>query len=101
MRTGLDFQETIYLAKQTQAQRLKDSGYDERLIVESPYVVQYADSIGIPLEQAVSEILLQAKLDHEFLAKTEQIRMQYFTEVKRAKTPQELESILTAFKRAA
>ena len=101
VRTGLDFQESIYLTKQMQAQRLKDSDYDERLITESPYVVQYADAIGIPLEQAADEILLQSKLDHEFLAKTEKVRMQYFTAVKRAKTPQELESILAAFKREA
>lgn len=101
VRTGLDFQELIYIAKEMQARLLKASGFDTKLIVESPYVVYYADALGIPLEQAAEEILLQAKLDHEYLAKTEKVRMEFFRKVRDAKDPKELPALLSDFKRQA
>jgi len=98
VRTGLDFQELIYTAKETQARRLKESGFDPKLVIESPYIVYYADSLNMPLEQAVEEILLQAKLDHEYLAKTENVRMDYFRKVRNSKTPDEVVKALEEFK---
>ncbi len=99
VRSGLDFQELIYVSKEAQARRLKDSGFDPKLIIQSPYVVYYADELGISIERAVEEILLQAQLDHEFLAKNEKLRMKYFNKVKHAKNEQELEAIRIEFTR--
>ncbi len=90
VRTGLDFQELIYTAKENQARRLKESGFDPKLIIESPYVVYYADALGISIERAAEEILLQAKLDHEFLAKNEKLRMTYFNKVRSAESEADL-----------
>lgn len=96
--TGLLFQETVYAEKERQARRLKDAGYDERNAREAPYVVQYADSCGIPLRQAAEEILLQAQLDHEFLAKTEKIRLALFKKIKLARTAEELDDIINTYR---
>ncbi|MSU73920.1 hypothetical protein EXS56_02140 [Candidatus Kaiserbacteria bacterium] len=99
VRSGLDFQELVYVSKEAQARRLKDSGFDPKLIIQSPYVVYYADELGISIERAVEEILLQAQLDHEFLAKNEKLRMKYFNKVKRAENERELEAIRIEFTR--
>lgn len=99
VRSGLNFQELVYVSKEAQARRLKDSGFDPKLIIQSPYVVYYADELGISIERAVEEILLQAQLDHEFLAKNEKLRMKYFNRVKHAKDERELEAIRIEFTR--
>lgn len=99
VRSGLDFQDLVYMAKEIQARRLKESGFDPKLVIESPYVVYYADALGLPLERAVEEILLQAKLDHEFLAKNEKLRMTYFSKVKAATSGFELEQARVEFNR--
>ncbi len=99
VRSGLDFQELVYVSKEAQARRLKDSGFDPKLIIQSPYVVYYADELGISIERAAEEILLQAQLDHEFLAKNEKLRMKYFNKVKRAENERELEAIRIEFTR--
>jgi len=75
--TGFNFQETIYLSKYEEARRFKESGYDESLILEMPYVVQYAEVANIPLQQAADDILFKAKLDSEFLSRTEALRIRY------------------------
>ena len=97
--TGLLFQEMIYAEKEKQAQALKDADFDERQTAVAPYVVQYADYSEISLQQAAEEILLQAKLDHEYLAKTEKIRLALFKKIRSAKTPEETEAVFTNFQK--
>lgn len=97
VRTGIDFQETVYLTKKMQAQRFKDNGYDESAILEYPYVLQYADHTGIPLRQAAEDILLKASLDDQLLAKTELLRLKYFNLVKGADDPKKLPNMYQEF----
>lgn len=96
-RTGINLQETIYFAKKEQAKTFKDSGYDESLIMEYPYVLQYADYAGITVRQAADDILFKAKLGDESLAKTELLRLKYFNKVKKAAACEELNAIYEEF----
>lgn len=99
LRSGIEFQETVYLVKRMQAQAFKASGYDENRIEDCHYVVQYADFAGISLRQAADDILLKAKFDDEILAKTELLRLRYFNKVKQAQDPEELPAIFEEFTR--
>lgn len=95
--TGVQFQETVYLTKKMQAAVFKNSGYDEDLIIEYPYVLQYADYANLSLRQATEDILLKAKLDDELLAKTELLRLKYFNKIKKATAPDQLPVIYEEF----
>jgi hypothetical protein len=97
--TGIPLQETVYMTKKLQAQRFKDSGYNEDNILAYPYVLQYADVAQIPLAAAADEILLKARLDDDVLSKTEMIRLAYFDRVRRATTPEDIPNILKEFDR--
>lgn len=97
--TGVMFQESVYLSKRLQANEFRNSGYDEKLIANYPYVFQYADFLEIPFNQAADEILLKAKFDDDLLAKTELLRLMYFDKVKKAKTTTQLDSIVSDFVR--
>ena len=97
--TGLVFQAAIYTEKERQARSLKDADFDEHRAASAPYVVQYADDSGISLREAAEEILLQAKLDHEHLARTEKIRLALFKKIRLAKTPEEVEGVLDTFRK--
>ena len=99
LRTGLQFQESIYLTKKTQAQAFKDSRYDENVIMEYPYVLQYADFANISLKEAADDILFKAKLDDQYLANTELLRLRYFNKVRDATEPEQLSAILEEFQR--
>lgn len=99
VRTGFEFQETVYLTKKLQAQKFKDSGYDENVIMEYPYVLHYADYAGIPLKEAADDILFQAKLDDQHLANTELLRLRYFNKVRDATKPEQLPAIFEEFLR--
>ena len=96
--TGLLFQAAIYAEKERQAVALKDADFDERRD-SAPYVVQYADDSGMSLREAAEEILLQARLDHEQLAKTEKLRLALFKKIKRAKTPEEVGEVMDTFRK--
>jgi hypothetical protein len=96
---GLFFQETIYAAKQKQAQLFKDSGFDEACAASVPYVVQYAEETAMSLQDAAEDILFQAQLFHEHLEKTEKVRLALFRKIKRARTPAELEETMERFQR--
>jgi hypothetical protein len=84
MLTGVNFQDYVYIEKTAQARAFKASGYDEDRIFEFPYVLQYADFVGISLQQATDDILLKRSFDEEILVKTELIRLKYFNKVKQA-----------------
>ena len=88
--TGIIFQETVYLNKRREAEFLKKDGYSEETLHEFPYIVQYADYAGISINDAIEEILFQAKLDNQLLAKTELLRIRYFNKIKDAVTPDEV-----------
>ena len=95
--TGLLFQAAIYTEKERQALGLKEADFDERRAA-APYVVEYADATGISLREATEEILLQARLDHEQLAKTEKLRLALFRKIRAAKTPEEVGEIVDTFR---
>lgn len=97
VRTGLDFQDRVYLTKERQAILFKESGYDENLVLEVPYVFQYADIARITPKQAANEILFQAKLDSDLLLKTELLRLKYFRALRGASAPAEVSDILWRF----
>ncbi len=99
IETGAYFQETVYRSKKTQAKTFRESAYDDNLIMEFPYVAQYADYAGISLRQAADDILFKSKLDDDFLAKTELLRLKYFNKVKKVATPEEMAPILEEFTR--
>jgi len=99
--TGFLAQEAIYLKKYLEAQRLVDQSFSKEAVAQSPYVVSYADLCGISVEKATAEILLQAKLDHEFLAKTELLRLRFFSRVRRAASDAEIIDILASFRSEA
>jgi hypothetical protein len=93
LRHSMDFQEGIYLAKRLQAQQFKDAQYNDDLILNYPYVLQYADFADITNKQAAENILLKAKMEDEYLAKTELLRLRYFGEIKQASQPSQLDNI--------
>lgn len=97
-RTGLHFQETVYITKRSQAEEFKASGYDERYITNYPYVIYYADLVDITYQEAADDILLKAKLSDQVLAKTEQLRMKYFRLLKQVQVPTQLEPLFDQFK---
>ncbi|MDB5238639.1 MAG: hypothetical protein JWM46_909 [Candidatus Kaiserbacteria bacterium] len=90
--SGLSFQEQIYMNKESEAKRLKENGYEHP--EQALYVAQYAEVSGTSLEQAAEEILLQATLNREYLAKTERIRLEVYKSMKAAKTVEEVNKIL-------
>ena len=97
--TGVMLQEKVYIEKQRQAEAFRDSGYEERDIMNYPYVLQYADIFGITLRQSADNILLRAKLDDAILMKTEAVRLMYFDRVKQAKSEEDLRIISEDFER--
>lgn len=99
LETGIDMQETVYLLKKMQALRFRDANYDERILLDVPFVLQYADLRDIPLKQAADDIIFKAKLDEDLLAKTELLRMKYFKRVRSAKTTDDVLDIMNHFER--
>lgn len=97
--TGVLFQEQIYLTKKMQAEEFRDSGYDESFVMKYPYVMQYADYANISLRQAADDILLKAKFDDALLAKTELLRLKYFSTIKNATEADQLPDIFEEFMR--
>ncbi len=95
-RTGVEFQETVYLLKRIEAEKCKESGYDEARAVEFPFVLQYADFADIPLKEAADEIIFKAKLDEQLLAKTEFLRLKHFSALKKAQTAEEADAVIAA-----
>lgn len=95
---GIASQSTVYLLKRIQAQRFKDSGYNEGTILEIPFVVHYADLVNIPLKQAADDILFKAKLDDDLLSKTETLRLKYFRQIREVTAPEEIPEIMRRFR---
>lgn len=96
---GLKFQSLIYFSKKLQAQAFRDSGYDERKALASPYVLQYANHAGISPRQAADDILLKAKFTDDILMKTEMLRLKYVGKVRKAATISELDAVHQEFVR--
>ncbi len=97
--TGVLFQEAVYTNKRREAERIKESGYVTDAPHRYPYVVQYADLAGVSIKEAVDEILFQAELDDQLLAKTETLRIRYFNRVKKASTPEEVHVLFLDYRR--
>jgi hypothetical protein len=97
VRTGVDFQETVYLIKKAEAAAFKATGYDESRLFEYPYVLQYADFAKIPAKEAADAILFSAKLDEQLLMRSELLRLKYFKKVKDATSPEEMKTIIDGF----
>lgn len=95
--TGVFFQDKVYMTKRLQAETFKSSGYNEDTIMEYPYVMQYADYAHLSFKEATEEILLKAKLDDQYFANSELLRLKYSNKLKRAQTIKELETILKEF----
>ncbi|MEX2013348.1 MAG: hypothetical protein WD897_00320 [Parcubacteria group bacterium] len=96
-RTGVYGQEWVYADKKAEAQAFRASGYDENILVECPYVAQYADYAKISLRQAADDILFNVKLDKHNIANTELLRLRYFNLVKKATSSEELNTIVDGF----
>lgn len=97
--TGTLLQETVYAKKREQARAFKDAGSNEADALQYPYVLQYAELLGISLAQAADDILFKAQLDDDILAKTEWLRLKYLAKVRSAKTVADVAAIYTDFKR--
>lgn len=98
LNTGFFFQETIYAEKEKQAHAVLQGGASGGDAEAAPYVAQYAEDNGMPLKQAAEEIALQARLDREYLVKTERVRLAVFRKLKLAKTPEEVQKIVDTFR---
>ncbi len=83
------YQEAIYSIKKTQATEFKNSGYDEKYIMNYPFIVQYADFANLSIRQATDDIIFQAELYENRLLRNESLRLKYFNSVKNMKEPQE------------
>jgi len=92
--TGLILQEYVYIGKQLQAQRYADSGFDDKLLPELSYVVQYAREQGISTQKAAELFLFRAQLDHDYLSKIEIVRSKFFDGLRAAKTAEETEEVM-------
>ncbi|MEY4747752.1 MAG: hypothetical protein RLZZ416_801 [Candidatus Parcubacteria bacterium] len=95
--TGLWFQETIYAEKVRQARSVLGGGDDMHQLASAPYVAQYAEHSGVPLRQAAEEIIFQNQLDHDFLSKTEKIRLAFYKSIRQARSSDEIETCLKKF----
>jgi hypothetical protein len=95
---GLILQEQVYVSKKLQARRFKDMGYPELDLLLYPYVLQYADFSGLTPREAADEILFKARLDDDFLLKTEGLRLKYFKLVADAAEAETLASIRGEFR---
>lgn len=98
---GILLQETVYLTKKIQAHAFRDGGYDERAIFQYPYVLQHADFAELSYKEAADDIILRAKLDDDFLAKSELLRLTYFAQLKSLTDPADIAPLLEAFTREA
>jgi hypothetical protein len=87
--TGIAQQEYVYILKRIEAEKFRDSNYDEEKLLEYPLVLQYAEFADITPRVAADEILFKARLHDEDLVKTELMRMKYFKLIKEIKTPEE------------
>lgn len=97
--TGTLFQETVYMSKRLEAERLKLNNYSTDSLIEFPHVVQYADYADISIREAADEIIFQAKLDDQLLARTEIFRIRYFNKIKDAQTPAEIKNVMDDYLR--
>ena len=95
--TGLNFQDTIYRVKAHEAERFRDSGYDEERILEFPFVLQYAEYAGISLRQAADDIHLKGRFHAHYLLNTEGLRLKFFNRVRQATDPATLPGIADEF----
>jgi hypothetical protein len=79
---NMPYQETVYFIKKTQAMDFRKSGYDESLIMNYPYVAQYADFADISMQQSADNILFRAQLYEDRLLRNESLRLKYYNAVK-------------------
>jgi len=98
LATGLDFQETVYRLKKSQAQAYKKLGSAENAS-EFPFVEQYAEIAGISLEQAADEILFKSKIAEDKLLRSERMRLKYFDKLKKASNAEEIDAVMSEFHR--
>jgi hypothetical protein len=96
---GVDYQDVVHLIKLQQAEAFRATGYDEKRLIEFPYVVHYADLKEITLKQAADDIIIKAKLDADYLMNTESIRMKYFNIIKKEENVDVLSTIVSDFLR--
>jgi hypothetical protein len=94
---GFLFQPAIYAEKARQARLLQDSQYDGTRTDEAFYVTQYAETRGISEQQAAEEILLQAQLHHETLARTERNRLTLLETVRHATSIAEIDNAIRTY----
>jgi len=98
---GLICQEQIYAAKKIEALRFKDHYVKGDYIdpIDYPYVMQFAELSGLPLQAAAEEILLKARLADDILLKSEYFRLKYFDQLKAADDVALVDPILIEFRK--
>lgn len=90
-------QEVVYALKRDEAMRFRDSGFNEKDVMEYPFVFQYADFAGVSLQQAAEDIIFKAKLRNEQLAQSELVRLRHFSLIKSARSQDEVSKVLLEF----
>lgn len=98
---SIALQETVYEEKKRQAHAFQTQGYTDDDILSFPYVRDYADFANISFREAADDIILKSKLDDDFLAKTELLRLTYMRALKEAATESHIRPIMKAFRREA
>lgn len=88
-------QDTVNAIRSRQAREFKQAlERDESAALAFPFVKAYADHSQMSMEQAADEILFKAKLDEDFLCKSETLRLRYFNWLREAKDITEVNAIL-------
>ena len=93
------YQDVIYSLKKNQATEFRNFGYDEKCIMDYPFIVQYADFANLSMRQAADDIIFQAQLYENRLLRNEELRLKYFNAVKNMQVPQEGLVLLKDLKR--
>lgn len=97
--SGVLFQDDVNQEKKIQARRFLETGADESLLMEFPYIAHYADHAGISMSQAAENILFVSRLSDARLSNSELLRWRYFAKIKKVKDPKEFPAILEEFGR--
>jgi hypothetical protein len=96
-KRALAFQEIIYVHKKMQATEFLAKGCPEDKILDYPYVKQYADYKKLSSKQAAEDILFKSKLNDNYLARTESIRLKHFNIMKNANSKEEIDAAHKGF----
>ena len=94
-------QDLIYTSKYLEAKEIIEKNIQSDPILDYPYVTGYANTIGVSLQDAANEVLVQWQIQSGFLAETDNLRIKYTKDIRKEKHLENLKVILDAFSMAS